>query len=241
MPMKGSGRGECREIDRRAGGVGWIAHPEETMQRASHALAVGGTTGGGSADGEPAGDADVWLVDPVDAEGLDALLAPFGDVAGVVTLLDRHERDAAALARRHGVSAWVPSWMGGVAASLDAPVERFDGELADTGYRLREVVNNPVWKEGLLYDEDDGVAVIPEAVGTASYFRARDERLGVHPMLRLLPPRRAFRELAPDRVLVGHGAGIERDATAALRDALDGSRRRAPGAYAKAFRDALSG
>ena len=76
MPMKADGRPtEPREIDRWDGGLGWIAHPEETMQRASHALAT---------------DEGVWLVDPVDCEGLDQLVEPLGEVAGVVVLLDRH-------------------------------------------------------------------------------------------------------------------------------------------------------
>src|SRR5699024_3715660 len=83
MPMKDTGRTDLVTIDRFDGGVGWLAHPDERMQRASHALST---------------DDGVWLVDPVDADGLDDLLAEEGDVAGVVILLDRHKRDAARLA-----------------------------------------------------------------------------------------------------------------------------------------------
>jgi len=219
MPMKGSGPAtDFREIDRFDGGVGWISYPSERMQRASHALAV---------------DGDIWLVDPVDADGLDDFLADFGDVAGVVVLLDRHERDAARLARRHDVSVHVPAWMESVAKGLSVPTELFRTELADTGYRVHRLLDTPFWKEAAL--SNDRTLVVPEAVGTAEYYTTGDERLGVHPMLRLLPPRR-LRGLAPDRVLVGHGSGIFSRASGALEDALRESRRRAPQLYAETAR-----
>lgn len=223
MPMKGSGATELAEIDRFEGGVGWIAYPDERMQRASHALV---------------GDDGVWLVDPVDASGLDGLVDEFGDVAGVVLLLDRHERDAAAIARRHDVSVYVPSWMSGM--SLDAPTERFSGTLGETGYRLRKIAT-PLWQEAALYHAEERTLVVSEALGTAEYVRTDAERLGVHPALRLFPPRRSFRDCSPEHILVGHGAGIHADANAALSDALDGSRRRAPSLYAKTARLFLSG
>lgn len=203
------------EIDRFEGGVGWLAYPGESMQRASHALA---------ADGE------LWVVDPVDAEGVDDLLAGFGEVAGVVVLLDRHRRDAAALARRHDVSVWIPESMDGVADELDAPVERFRHELAETGYAAHALVDNRLWQETVLYSEETGVLVVPEAVGTAEYFRAGDETLGVHPVLRVTPPR-LLKRFEPERVLVGHGRGVHEDAAAELAAAVDGSRRRTPTLY----------
>jgi hypothetical protein len=216
---------DWREIDRYDRGVGWIAHPDETMQRASHAVEV---------------DGEVWVIDPVDAEGIDDLLAEFGDVAGVVVLLDRHKRDSAAIARRHGVQVWVPSFMDGVADDLDAPVEQFRHDLADTGFAAHEVVNNYVWQEALLYEEDDGVLIVPEAVGTTEYFRVGDRPLGVHPALRLKPPTNLTR-LRADRLLVGHGAGIHEDVDATLRDAIDGARTRTPSLYWKNLRMVLSG
>ena len=58
MGLKAAGDARLHEIDRFDGGVGWIAYPEETMERASHALAVH----------DEEGDADeVWVIDPVDA------------------------------------------------------------------------------------------------------------------------------------------------------------------------------
>ncbi len=227
MPFKADGvEEEFREIDRWDGGVGWIAHPEETMERASHALAV---------------DGEVWVIDPVDAPGVDDLLAEFGDVAGVVVALDRHKRDAAAVARRHDVSVYIPDWMTGVASDVDAPITRYSRELADTGYRAITIRNStlPPWQEIGFYHPKLETLVVPEALGTVSYFCTEGEQLGVHPMLRLTPPKRPFRGLTPKRILVGHGEGVSENATAALRAALDNSKRRAPSLYLKTLRDAL--
>jgi hypothetical protein len=224
MSMKQTGTGTDPDVTEWDGGFSWIAHPEEGMQRASHALRDG--------------DA-VWVVDPVDFEGLDDRLAEAGAVTGVVTLLDRHERDAAAVARRHDVPVHVPAWMDGVAGGLDVPVERFERTLGDTAYRARRVLDNRVWQECALFDGE--TLVVPEAVGTAEYFRAKGERLGVHPMLRLLPPRRQLGDVEPDRVLTGHGVGVLDAGGTALVDALAGSRRRAPAAYLRSLGMALPG
>lgn len=210
-----------REIDRWDGGVGWIADPRENLQRASHALAV---------------DGEVWVVDPVDAPGLDDLLAEFGEVAGVVVGLDRHTRDAAAVATRHGVSVHLPRPLAGVASDLDAPVELVDGELADTGYRTVTVVDNRLWSEVALHQPSSGTLLVPEAVGTAFHYLAPGERLGVHPALRLMPPRRVLSGFDPERLLVGHGTGIQEGAAAALEEALGAARRNAPSLYAKTLR-----
>ncbi|MFB6301593.1 MAG: hypothetical protein ABEH78_01845 [Haloferacaceae archaeon] len=223
MSMKGDSP-DLRGIDRWGEGLGWLAHPEEGMRRASHALAA---------------DGGVWVVDPVDAPGVDDLLADLGEVVGVVICLDRHERDAVTIARRHDVPVFVPDRMSGVAEGLDATTERFGNRLGDSDYRALTVRDSslPPWQEVALTDGE--TLYVPEAVGTAPFFRAGGERVGVHPMLRPFPPRRALGELEPDRLLVGHGEGVLADATAALRDALAGARRRAPAAYAGALREML--
>lgn len=226
MSMKGSGPAtEWSEIDRWDHGVGWLAHPDETMQRASHAFEV---------------DGDVWIVDPVDFDGLDELVTDLGTVAGVVVLLDRHKRDAAAVANRHDVSVHVPHIMPDVADELDAPTEQIRRELGDTGYGVHELKNNGFWKEVALYGEDSDTLIVPESVGTSSYFRTSTEELGVHPMLRLFPPKKLAR-LTPERILVGHGAGIHEDAAETLENAIDGSRTGAPTLYAKTAKEFLLG
>jgi len=53
--------------------------------------------------------------------------------------------------------------------------------------------------------------------------------VGVHPMLRPLPPRKALGGFAPDHLLVGHGPAVEGEAArTGLRRALDGARRDLP-------------
>jgi hypothetical protein len=228
--MKADGEADLHEIDRFDGGVGWIAYPGETMERASHAVAV---------PNEETETDDVWVFDPVDAPGLDDLLADLGTVAGVVVGLDRHKRDSAAIATRHGVSVWVPEWMTGVASELDAPVERFGDRLADTGFEAFRIRDSslPPWQEVGFFDGE--TLIVPEALGSASYYRGARERIGVHPMLRLMPPTDALSGLNPDRVLVGHGVGVLDGAAVAVEDALSSSRSKAPGLYAKTLRSAI--
>ena len=210
MPFKATeGDAEIREIDRWDGGIGWIAHPDERMQRASHALA---------------GDDGVWLVDPVDCEGLDDLVSPFGEVTGVVVLLDRHKRDAAALARRHDVAVSLPRRLRGVAGDIDARTRTFRDTLGETDYRTVPVVDNALWTEVALYDADSGTLVVPEAVGTADYFSTGAAALG---------------ELSVERTLVGHGEGVFTDASARLDAALRNARRTAPELYFRTVRDLL--
>ena len=218
MPMKDTGSAtDWTETNRWDRGASWIAYPDETMQRASHVL---GTERG------------AIVVDPVDAEGIDDLLTEFGDVAGVIVLLNRHKRDSAAVANRHDVPVYIPEPLSGIEADIDAPTERVHRQIPETDYGVHTVISNPLWKEVALYGDEDDTLVIPETVGTASYFLAEGERLGVHPMLRLTPPTK-LRRLDPERLLVGHGHGIMETANTALAEAFQRSRSRMPGLYAK--------
>jgi len=222
--MKGEGATSLAEVGSFEGGVSWMAYPDEAMARASHALI----------DGD-----ELWLVDPVDADGLDEWLAERGTVAGVVVLLDRHKRDAARIAARHDVAVHIPEQFGDLGEELDAPTTNLGPELGDTGYRPITVVDRRVWHEIALWHQADRTLVVPEAVGTSALFTTGEERLGVHPALRLFPPRGPLGGLDPDRVLVGHGEPVLDDAASVLADALAGSRRRAPRLYAGTLRSAL--
>jgi hypothetical protein len=206
-PVKVVGPGEAHEIDRFDGGVGWIAHPEEVMERAGHALAT---------------DDGVYLTDPLDADGLDDLVAEFGTVAGVVVLLEYHTRHADRIAARHDVPVYTPEFLvDDVASELDAPVEGVSGTLGATDYELVPVTVNALWKEGALYDGE--TLVVAESVGAAAYFRTDAERVGVSHMRRPWPPA-ALRGLHPERLLLGHGEGVTTDAATVLRRALDNAR-----------------
>ena len=179
-------------------GFGWIASEPGYMQRASHALA--------HEDG-------VWLIDPVDVEGLDDRVRALGRPMGVIQLLDRHGRDSAALAERYDVALHRVPFAG----------------VPGAPFEVLRVVNLPRWREAALWWPDGRVLVVADTLGTASYFLGPGERLGVHPLLRLFPPS-SLAGLNPEHVLCGHGEGIHGPATPeALQRALRTSRRGIPG------------
>ena len=152
-------------------------------------------------------DGEVWLFDVLDVNGLDDRVRALGEPAGVVQLLDRHGRDCAQVAARLGVPHFLPP--------TGSPVSTVP------------VVSLPGWRERAAFPRD-GVLVVGDALGTASYFRAPGERLAVHPLLRLFPPR-ALRGPTPEHVLCGHGEGVHgREAAPALDEALRTARRRIP-------------
>jgi len=207
-----------REIDRWDGGVGWFAHPEEAIARASHAVATG---------------EGVWLLDPIDAPGVGDLYAEFGEVAGVAVCSSWHARDAGVFARRHDVPVWVPEWMGRVEERVDAPLRRYEDRLGDTGFLARGHAPLPSWQEAILYREGDGTLYVPESLGTSTTFVVGDEPLGVAIYLRAIPPRSVLEDRSPERVLVGHGTGVFEGADEALAEALSTARRRAPAAVVR--------
>ena len=212
MPAKQRGPGTAPAIvDRWDGGFGWIAHPDEGMRRTSHALAT--------ADG-------VWLVDPVDAAGIDDDIAELGEVAGVAVLSSYHSRDADTFARRYDVPVHLPAFFEGLEGECDAPVERFSGTLPGTDYELLELYDDLVWEDAALWDGETLVTM--ESLATSDSQTVGDERLAVSFVRRLMPPRAKLGGLAPERILVGHGEGVHEDAPEALAAALDSSRRKAP-------------
>ena len=134
-----------------------------------------------------------------------------GEVAGVLQLLDRHPRDCAALAERYQV-----------------PLLRLPEAVEDTPFTVFPIISLPKWRELGLWWEAESLLVVPEAVGTAGHFVGGDGPVGVHPMLRLLPPGKPLRRFAPERLLCGHGPALHAGAAAAIAQALDRSRRDAP-------------
>lgn len=220
-----------------SGGLSWLAHLEEGMRRASHAIRVDGTPADapGGREGAPVEDAStaedpVVVVEPLDAAGLDDRLAELGTVAGVVVLSEYHRRDGAAVARRHGVPVYVPGPVEGSAGPVDAPVRTFEGELGATGFRALALCGDSFWGEAVLYRPADGTLVTAEALVTAPDMRRPGERLAVIPYVRPFPPRAALSDLDVERVLVGHGPPVLADADEALSAALSDARRGAPAA-----------
>ncbi|MBA2463265.1 MAG: hypothetical protein H0V45_16130 [Actinobacteria bacterium] len=181
-------------IDEIEGSVGWIE--SERMQRTSHALSV---------------DGRVWLIDPIDGDGVEERIRGAGEPAGVIQLLDRHGRDSTAWAKRLGV-----------------PLHVVPHTLPGTPFELLPIVGNRWWKEVALLWPERRTLVCADALGTISFFRAGDEPAGLHPLLRFRRPR-ALAGLGVEHLLVGHGEGIHGEAAAAAVDrALRTGRRRIP-------------
>jgi hypothetical protein len=175
-------------IQRHPLGLTWV---ETTgMRRAAHAL---------RADGR------VWLIDPFEDPVALSAATELGTPAGVIQLLDRHNRDCGAIAQR-----------------LEVPLLRVPEQVDDSPFTVISVISRPWWREVALWWQAERTLVVAEAVGTVPAF-ALGRKVGVHPMLRLRPPRGPLTARSPERLLVGHGAAIQSDAAAAIDDALSGA------------------
>jgi hypothetical protein len=184
----------CDEFE---GSIGWTPAEEELQRRTSHAVASGGR---------------VWIVDALDGEGIDERIRLLGEPAGVVQLLDRHERDCRAAAERLGVPLHVTPFRG----------------VEGSPFEVVRVFDFPGWREVALWFPAGRVLVCADAVGAAPYFLAKSERVAVHPLLRVTPPR-VLARFEPRQLLFGHGEGLTGDEAAeALHAALRTSRRRIP-------------
>lgn len=219
MPVKCSGPGPHPAFHRWDGGLTWVAHPDEAMQRASHAIAVDADGRLADAADEPE-ELDVWVVEPVDARSLDDRLAEMGPVAGVVVLSGYHRRDAATLAQRHDVPVHLPAPLASHGLEVAAPVRVFDDTLPVAPFELVPVRSWPAWREVALYDPDSKTLVAAESLVSQAAGTGPGERLALAPYVRLWPPREAFAGLAPERVLVGHGEPVLDEAARALESAL---------------------
>lgn len=175
-------------------GLSWTVR--EAMTRTSHALVD---------------DGRVWLVDPVDHPEALQRIGALGTPAGVLQLLDRHNRDCAA-----------------VAAKLSVPHLVNPHEIPGSPFEPLPVLRLPKWKETALWWPEPKVLVVAETIGTNELWAAGPGPAGIHPMLRLLPPGR-LRGIEPEHLLVGHGGGVHGgEATTGLEQAYARSRRDLP-------------
>jgi hypothetical protein len=169
---------------------------DEPMARSSQALVDGGR---------------VWFVDPIDEPAALERALALGRPAAVLQLLDRHNRDCAALAER-----------------LDVPHLTLPDALPDTPFEVIPLVDTRFWREVALWWAEPRVLVVAEAIGTAPAYAVGRMGAGVHIGLRLRPPRR-LAAYEPEHLLVGHGPALHGPrATAALHEALGRSRRDLP-------------
>jgi hypothetical protein len=157
-------------------------------------------------------DGRVWLVDALDWRDAIGRARELGEPAGVIQLLDRHDRDCAVLAERLGVPHVV------------AP-----DVLPGSPFTFVPIMRRKRWRESALWWPQTRTLVVADALGTNRFYTAGKAPLGVHLLLRLTPPK-ALAAYEPERILVGHGEGLSGSGTTtALREALAASRRGLPG------------
>lgn len=153
-------------------GLSWIC--DEWMQRASHALVI---------------DGRVWLVDPVDIPEAIEQARGLGEIAGVIQLLDRHNRDCAALAEHFGV-----------------PHHKLPTEIPDApGLQVLPVLRGRMWKESALWWPDTGTLVVAELLGSNDTFVLNQrDAVGIHAFMRAHKAR-VGDHLPVSHLLMGHG------------------------------------
>jgi hypothetical protein len=172
-------------------GASWTQ--SEMQVRGSHALVS---------------DGRVWLIDPVDSDGdVDRAVAG-SEPAGVIQLLDRHNRDCSEVAERIGV-----------------PHLRLPTELPDAPFTPFSVIDRPKWREVGLWWPEHNALVVAEAISSMEGIAVADTGIAVHPFLRLTPPG-ALRKYPETRhLLPGHGKPVhDDDAGERIQLALDRSR-----------------
>lgn len=169
----------------------------EMMLRGSHALVS---------------DGRVWLIDPVDS-GDDVERAALGnEPAGVIQLLDRHNRACKVVAERLGV-----------------PHLRLPTELPDSPFTPFSVIDRPKWREVGLWWPERKALVVAEAIGTVKEIAVADTGISIHPMLRLTPPGSLRKYTEVEHLFPGHGRPLHApDSGERIQTALDRSRRDLP-------------
>lgn len=147
----------------------------EPMKRAWHALADEGR---------------VWLVDPLDDRAFTGPAAALGEPAAVLQLLDRHERDCAAIAERLGV-----------------PHHRVPDSVPGSPFSAIPALRIPRWRETALWWPSRSALIVAEVVGSGPMYAVGGGRVGMHPFLRPWPPE-SLRGMRPGHLLFGHGPPI---------------------------------
>jgi hypothetical protein len=174
-------------------GLTWVV--EEPMERAFHALAD---------------DGRVWLVDPLDGPEIEDA-SKLGEPAGVLQLLDRHNRDCAAIAGRLGVP------------HLTVP-----DAVPGSPFEAIAAVRRPGWKETALWWPARQGLVVAEALAANPMHTGGEQRVGMHLFLRPWPPS-SLRGYRPEHLLLGHGRSVHGpEAAAAVETAYARARRDLP-------------
>ena len=149
-------------------------------------------------------DGGAWVVDPTEAPVEDRIRA-LGEPAGVIQLLDRHERACSQFAERPRRARTTAS----------------RSRASPNHVRDRAGAAAPLAGERSRSGGPSGACSVcaRRARYGAALLRARRGAARRPSVPRATPPRR-WAQLEPDHVLCGHGAGVHEEATAAVRDAL---------------------
>lgn len=165
------------------------------MERAFHALV---------------GDGRAWLVDPLDLPELGDV-TELGEPAAVLQLLDRHNRDCAAVAERLGV-----------------PHLKVPDAVPGSPFEAIAAVRLPGWKETALWWPEREALVVAEALAGNPMHTGGGQAVAIHFLLRAWPPG-SLREYRPRHLLLGHGHPLHGpDAAAGVETAYARSRRDLP-------------
>src|SRR4249919_3270481 len=140
------------EVEEHALGLTWVV--AEPMERAFHALVDEGR---------------VWLVDPLDGPEIEDAVA-LGEPAGVLQLLDRHNRDCTEIASRLGV-----------------PHLKVPDSVPGSPFEAIRAVRIPRWQETALWWPERKALVVAEALAANPMHTGGEQRVGMHLFLRAWP------------------------------------------------------
>jgi hypothetical protein len=160
------------DVEEHALGLTWVV--EEPMERAFHALVDNGR---------------VWLVDPLDGPEVEDAVA-LGEPAGVLQLLDRHNRDCAE-----------------IAAGLGVPHLKVPDAVRGSPFETIAAVRIPRWQETALWWPAKKALVVAEVLAANPMHTGGEQRVGMHLFLRPWPPS-ALRGYRPEHLLLGHGRSV---------------------------------
>jgi len=160
------------EVEEHALGLTWVV--AEPMERAFHALVD---------------DGRVWLVDPLDGPEIEDAVA-LGEPAGVLQLLDRHNRDCAEIADRLGV-----------------PHLKVPDAVPGSPFEAIPAVRVPRWRETALWWPEKKALIVAEVLAANPMHTGGEERVGMHLFLRPWPPS-SLRGYRPEYLLLGHGESV---------------------------------
>jgi hypothetical protein len=166
------------EVEEHELGLTWVV--AEPMERAFHALVDAGR---------------VWLVDPLDGPEVEDAAA-LGEPAGVLQLLDRHNRDCAEIAAR-----------------LEVPHLKVPDSVPGSPFETIPAVRVPRWRETALWWPARKALVVAEVLAANPMHTGGEQRVGMHLFLRPWPPS-SLRDYRPEHLLLGHGKSVHGPAAA---------------------------